>query len=243
MRLVVASKLLSDSTQRRWEVMEEIGEYIGINSNNELTVEGQSYVELAERSGTPLFVLSESTIRSNYRKFYGAFKSRYPKEVVVCVGLKANYGLAVRRIIVQEGGGGDVFGLGELYVAVVAGSDPKKIVVNGANKPDDVIEGAIQSGVIINVDSLDELAQVDRITAGLGQVVDICPRIRLPLTELKGKMYIDPRYGPPGTDVSKWESEFKFGMEPASFFDGCPLTPASTGSTKTLSAQPRLLVK
>jgi hypothetical protein len=34
--------------------------------------------------------------------------------------MKANWGLASRKITVQEGGGGDAFGLGELYVALLA---------------------------------------------------------------------------------------------------------------------------
>ena len=55
----------------------------------------------------------------------------------------------------------------ESYVAVSTGSDPKKIVVNGANKPAELLEAAILSDVIVNVDSLDELAEVaDRDLGG-----------------------------------------------------------------------------
>ena len=196
-------------------------EHIGIDTkDNVLTVEGHSCITLAEMYGTPLFVISENAIRHNYRKFYNAFKSRYPAEVVVCVGMKSNFGLAVRRIIALEGGGGDVFGEGELYVALLAGTDPKKIVVNGVNKPNEVLLATVQRGVHINVDSLDELERLNEIAAKLGKVAGVSLRIRLPLSELRGKALIaDSRYPPPGIDMVEWETEFKFGMEPASFFE------------------------
>jgi len=195
-----------------------MAEYMEIDlKRNELKVEGNSCVTLAQTYGTPLFVISENMIRHNYREFYNAFRSRYPKEVVVCVGMKANYGLAVRRIIAQEGGGGDAFGEGELYVALLAGSDPNKIVLNGPNKPNEVLKAAVQSGVHINVDNPDELERLNQIAANLSKVANISLRIRLPLDALKGKMFADPRY-PTGVDIAKWETEFKFGMEPASLF-------------------------
>jgi diaminopimelate decarboxylase len=95
-------------------------------------VEGVNCVELADEYGTPLFVISENAIRDNYRRFYKAFKSRYPQDIVVCVGMKANLGLAIRKIIVQEGGGGDAFGLGELYVALLAVAEPEAKEVAGS---------------------------------------------------------------------------------------------------------------
>lgn len=202
--------------------METIGDFVSVNPENELQIEGHSCVKLADTYETPLFVVSENTLRANYREFSNAFESRYSGKVVVCVGMKANYGLAVRKIIAQEGGGGDAFGLGELYVALLAGTDPRKIVMNGPNKADKVLAAAIQSGIQINVDSLDELERIKQVAAGLGKVADVSLRMRMPLRELEGKMYVDPRYGPPGTDVSRWEREFKFGMEPPSVLQAVP---------------------
>jgi len=192
--------------------------YIVSDEHGVLTVEGVSVIELANNFGTPLFVISENTIRENYQTFYKAFQSRYPKAVVVCVGMKANWGLAVRRIIVEEGGGGDAFGLGELYVALLAGTPADKIVLNGPNKPEDVLKVAVESGIMINVDNLDELENIHRIAEDIGKTAIIALRIRLPLDVLSGKRYVDSRYKPPGIDIAKWEREFKFGMEPDSFF-------------------------
>ena len=192
--------------------------------DGQLEIEGVSCVKLAEKFGTPLFVISEGALRSNYRQFYNAFQSRYSNEVIVCVGMKANYGLALRKIIVQEGGGGDAFGSGELYIALLAGSDPAKIVMNGSNKSVEAIKAAIESNIIINIDSLDELMSVVEVSEKINRSANICLRIRLPLDNLIGKNYIDPRYKPPGIDISKWEREFKFGMEPEHIYEALKTT-------------------
>ncbi len=184
-----------------------------------LEIEGVSCLDLSKEYGTPLFVISQSEVRSNYKEFLESFQSHYPGEIVVCVGLKSNYGLAIRKIIAEEGGGGDVFGLGELYIALMAGTDPDKIVMNGPNKSRDMLEAALEAGVIINIDCLSELDEVLDIATKRDEKADVCLRIRLPLDNLSGRMYVDPRYGPPGVDVAKWEREFKFGMEPAQIYE------------------------
>ena len=97
---------------------DKITDFIKIK-DHKLWIEDHPVEDLAERYGTPMFIMSENSIRQNYRKFHHTFQSRYPSDVLVCVGMKANWGLACRKIIVEEGGGGDAFGLGELYVAVI----------------------------------------------------------------------------------------------------------------------------
>jgi len=190
-----------------------LGPYLEIR-DHELWIEDLPVASVAEEHGTPLFVTSENTVRANYRTFYETFSSRYAGRVQVCVGMKANWGLALRKVIVQEGGGGDAFGLGELYAALLAGSDPEKIVMNGNNKSDEVLAAALETGVHVNVDDLQELDRVSRLSTTLNRRARISLRIRLPLRSLEGRRFVDPRYKPPGIDVSKWEREFKFGMEP-----------------------------
>ena len=56
-----------------------------------LVTEGVRVTDLAERFGTPLFVLSENTIRHNFRRIHGAFAQAYPAEVIVCAGMKGNW--------------------------------------------------------------------------------------------------------------------------------------------------------
>lgn len=198
--------------------MAKYGEFLESDRNGELVFEGVKITDLAAEYGTPLFVLSENTIRHNYRRIHRAFQDVYPAEVIVCAGMKGNAGLAARRVIVEEGGGGDAFGLGELTVAMMAGSDPRKIVMNGANKSRETIAAAIDLGVLNQVDNGEELALVGEVAKAMGRTARVSLRIRLPLAALEEIKYVDVRY-PDGISPSYWERTFKFGLEPAAYID------------------------
>ena len=196
--------------------MTQFGPFLRANGDDVLEFDGVTVTALAEQFGTPLFVLSENTIRANFRRIRDAFQNVYPAEVIVCAGMKGNWGLAARRVMVEEGGGGDAFGLGELTVAMMAGSDPRKIVMNGANKSRETIEAAIDMGVLNQVDNIDELRLVGEVAAALGKTARISLRIRLPLSKLAEVNYVDARY-PEGISPSYWERTFKFGLEPETY--------------------------
>jgi len=197
--------------------MTQFGPYLTVNDAGRLEIEGLSVVDLAEEYGTPLFVISENTIRTRIRRMQKAFADHYPNEMIVCVGMKANWGLALRRVVVQEGAGGDAFGMGELTVAMLAGSDPRKIVLNGANKAEEALRGAIDMGVMIQVDHEDELEAVERLAGEMGKTARVALRIRLPLDAIEEAVYVDPRY-PEGISPTYWERTFKFGLDPESYF-------------------------
>ena len=142
--------------------MSQLRPHIKSNEKHHLTIGGVDAVELAEEFGTPLYVMDESRIRENYREFYNAFSSRYPK-VEVKYACKANTSLAVLHILRQEGAGLDIFSPGELYTALKAKFSPKKIIFTGINRSDAELEYAVKAGVIINIDSISELERLKKI--------------------------------------------------------------------------------
>jgi diaminopimelate decarboxylase len=85
-----------------------------------LTLEGTDLGAIAECFGTPCYVTSEGQIRANYRRLHEAFTELYPATRLLYAN-KANNNFAVRRILAQEGAGGDCFGLGELTLCLQAG--------------------------------------------------------------------------------------------------------------------------
>ena len=151
-------------------------EYIGVNSLGHLQVEGMDCLDLANTYGTPLYVTSENQIRHNYRRFHRAFADRYPA-VTVLFANKANSNLAIRRILSQEGAGGDCFGVGELTVSLTGGVPPEKLVMNGGNKTLEEITAAIQAGVAINIDHPEELERVNEAAGDLGRNATINLRV------------------------------------------------------------------
>jgi len=186
--------------------------HLRADDRGHLWVEDCDTVELAERFGTPLYVISESQVRGSYRALHGAFASRYP-DVVLAYGIKANNNLAVVRILAQEGAGADCFGPGELEVARRAGVAPGKTVLNGSDKWDPELEQAVQLGVTVNVDNLEELERLGDVAERLGRRARINLRLKLPLRALEKHYIQDYRYVPPRISLAAWARGHKFGME------------------------------
>ena len=156
---------------------------IGTDAEGHLRVEEIEARELAERFGTPLFVISERQIRTNVARWREAFGSRYPRSRIL-FATKANTNAAVRRIFTLAGAGGDVFGPGELYVTLSAGTDPRLVVLNGFSKRDEELRMAIEAGVTIHLDAPSELDDVARLARELGLRARVGIRTRLLLHAL-----------------------------------------------------------
>lgn len=182
------------------------GEFIGIGPNGNLFVDGCDVQELADKFGTPLYIISENQLRYTYRAFRDAFRRHYP-DVEILFANKSNNGLAIRHIMNQEGAGGDCFGAQEMYMALLAGTNPKTLVLNGSNKQDDELEMAISNGLCVNIDAEDELDRIDAVARRLRVKADIGIRLKLDLNPLKERRGVS-MHGP-GTlkeqsDSTKW---------------------------------------
>src|SRR5438094_527902 len=135
--------------------------------------------ELARRFGTPFTVMSEDQLRRNARRYRREFEARWPAgPVVVLASIKANFALATRWILSQEGLGCDTFGAGELHAALEGGVAPDRISVNGAIKDQPSVEAGVRGGARIPLDSTAELARVREAARRLGHRATIRFRIR-----------------------------------------------------------------
>ncbi len=165
-------------------------EYIGVNEKGHLMVENIDVVDLVKEFGTPLYVSSENQIRHNYRRFFKAFADLYGAErLSVFFAIKSNNNLAIRRIFSQEGAGGDCFGMGELYASLLGGADPQKLVMNGSNKPPELLEQAVRAGVTINVDSVPEMETLHEVCGKIGITAKVKIRAKPFLVELKDVLH------------------------------------------------------
>jgi diaminopimelate decarboxylase len=150
-----------------------------------LMVEDVAASELAERFGTPLFVMSEAALRANVRAWQEALAAAWTHGPTrVLVSLKANPSIALRRILNEEGAGCDVFGTAELEIALRAGVAPELISVNGSTKPTGLIAGAIAAGARLTVDSIEELAAAGAAARAAGLAARVRLRLRPDLTDL-----------------------------------------------------------
>lgn len=147
-----------------------------VNEKGHLVIGRIDAVELAERFGTPLYVMDEQRIRENYRRFYRAFADRW-SSVLVCYALKANSNSAVVKVLQTEGAGADVSSENELRIALQAGIPGDRMIFNGNHKTQRELVLAIEHGVVINVDNFQELEAVDRLAADSGKKARISFRV------------------------------------------------------------------
>lgn len=131
-----------------------------VNGRGHLEVGGCDTVELAERFGTPLYVYNEQTIREMCREFRAEFEKRYPDSRIVYAG-KAYLGIALLRLLRNEGLGLDVVSGGELALAQAAGFSMPDVFFHGNNKSRAEIEQSVIAGVgQIVIDNFSEIALV-----------------------------------------------------------------------------------
>lgn len=131
--------------------------------------------QIAKDVGTPAYIYSLATLRRHFRVFDQAF-SAIPH--IVCFSVKANSNIALLKAFVQEGGGFDIVSGGELFRALKAGADPRKIVFSGVGKKKEEIEYALNSAILMfNVESEDEMVALNEIAGGIGKKAPISLRI------------------------------------------------------------------
>ncbi len=144
-----------------------------------LFIEECDTVDLANEFGTPLFIISENQLRQNVKEFRQAFEKHWPGgKVDVLPAIKANWILATRKVLSEEGAGADVYSYGELFAALEAGVRPDLISVNGGGKQEDLIKQCIEHQVRITVEDLDEPAMINRIAGEMGQKAKIRFRVK-----------------------------------------------------------------
>lgn len=141
----------------------------------ELFAEDVAITDLAEEYGTPLYVYSYHTLLRHFRAYADAFRN-YPH--IICFALKANSNIAILRLFAKNGGGADIVSGGELYRALKAGISPKRIVYAGVGKTEEEIRFALRSKILMfNVESGDELREINRVAGIMGLKAPIALRI------------------------------------------------------------------
>jgi diaminopimelate decarboxylase len=144
-----------------------------------LWVETCDAVELARRFGTPVHVISDDQVRRNVRRTDAAFRRAWPEgDVLLLPSIKANFTLAVRRILTEEGTGCDTFGPGELEAALRTGVPPEAISVNGSVKSADLITRAVEAGCMVTLDSAREVELVRDAARRAGRRAVVRFRVR-----------------------------------------------------------------
>ncbi len=140
-----------------------------------LRCEGVALDEIARAAGTPTYVYSHAAIRRAYTELDEAFSGL---DHLVCYAVKANGNLAVLRALASLGAGADIVSGGELYRAMRAGFDPKKVVFAGVGKTEtELLAGLGERILLFNVESASELERLEQLAARVGKRARVSLRV------------------------------------------------------------------
>jgi len=130
---------------------------------DDLRIGGCLLSDLAERFGTPAYVLDEQALRDRAGEYQDAMRTRHPRSGV-CFAVKAYPSVAMIKVLAAAGLGCDVVGAGELRLALAAGADPATIVMHGNAKSDWDIKAALDARIgYIVVDGFDDIDRIERL--------------------------------------------------------------------------------
>ena len=137
---------------------------LSVNEAGHLCFSGLDTVSLAEKHGTPLYLMDENKIRENCRTYVGAMRDAFGPDALPLYASKAASFKQMYRIIREEGMGTDIVSSGELYTAASVSFPLEKAYFHSNNKTDADIAYAIDEGVgYFVVDNVEELDAIDRI--------------------------------------------------------------------------------
>jgi len=141
-------------------------------------IDGNSVKGLINKYGSPLFVISEKTIRQTYKDANRAFKTRYPK-VQFAWSYKTNYMNAVCNIFHQEGSWGEVVSGFEYQKALNNGVPGNKIIFNGPDKTEQELRTAIEKDSLLHIDHLDELYLIKELATEMNKKPRVAIRVNM----------------------------------------------------------------
>jgi diaminopimelate decarboxylase len=133
---------------------------------------------LIEQFGSPLFILSEKTMREQYRDALDAFTKRYPN-VQFSWSYKTNYLDAVCRVFHQEGSWAEVVSGFEYQKALANNIPGEHIIFNGPDKSPADLDLAVQNNSLIHIDHFDEMYELIALSKKAGKKARVAIRVNM----------------------------------------------------------------
>ncbi|MDX9758510.1 MAG: diaminopimelate decarboxylase [Bacteroidota bacterium] len=157
--------------------------------------------DVVRETGTPLYLLNLDAVLATYERHRDAFSAFSHR---TCFAVKANSSRALLQALARAGCGFDVNSRGELYRALTAGANPRRITMTGVGKSHADIRDGLAAGVaFFNAESASECRLISALAEEHGVVAEVLLRLN-PDVETDTHPYI-----------STGESAHKFGLSPA----------------------------
>jgi diaminopimelate decarboxylase len=135
-----------------------------------LQLGGVVLTRLAERVGrTPFYAYERSHIQSRV----DLLRAALPQDVHLHYAMKANPMPALVQMMTSLVDGFDIASAGEMKIALDAGMPPARISFAGPGKSNAELRSAVAAGVLLHLESEDEM----RRAAGIGELLGLTPRV------------------------------------------------------------------
>ncbi|MDD4295571.1 MAG: diaminopimelate decarboxylase [Ruminiclostridium sp.] len=152
-----------------------------------LMVESITVEEIINEVGTPAYIYSKSSFIEKLSQLKDVFANF---STIICYSIKVCHNTNIIKTFANEGCGADIVSGGELYRALKAGVNPRKIVYSGVGKTTKEIVEAINADILmLNVESEQELERINLIGKSLNRKVPISIRVN-PDVDAKTHPYI-----------------------------------------------------
>jgi diaminopimelate decarboxylase len=152
-------------------------EHSEVTPDGELVIGGVGVRELADRFGTPAYLVDEAGLRRQARRFKDGLAARHPHSEVAFAS-KSFPCLAVYKLFAAEGLAVDVAGEGELVMALAANVPPERLYLHGNAKTAAELTRAVNAGVgTVVVDNFDDIDRLEYLTASVTRPQRVLLRI------------------------------------------------------------------
>ena len=132
--------------------------------------------ELIDIYGSPVNVLHPHVLPRNAAELVEAGRA-HGVDVRVFFARKANKGLCFVDAAAAARHGIDVASRRELQQVLGRGVEPHRVILSAAVKPQDLLELAVDAGVLISVDTVAEMSRIQAIAEKSGRPARVVPRI------------------------------------------------------------------
>ena len=123
-----------------------------------LCIEQVPLNQIASQFGTPCYVYSAATLRTQYQQLAQALS---PMNARIHYSVKANSNLSILALFKDLGAGFDIVSGGELSRVLTVGGDPADVIFSGVGKSVEEIDLALKVGIgCFNVESHGELSLI-----------------------------------------------------------------------------------
>jgi diaminopimelate decarboxylase len=138
-------------------------EHSSVSAEGELMIGGVGVTELAERFGTPAYIVDEAGLANQARLFGDGLAARRPGSEVVFAS-KSFPCVAAYKVMAACGLSVDVAGAGELVMALAAGVPADRMYLHGNAKTTAELTMALGAGVgTVVVDNFDDIDRLEQL--------------------------------------------------------------------------------